>query len=715
MKTGSKSLLQLAVAMALVATAVPAQAVLLDHGPSDPTLLFPTWYRDLNNVPLQMCRSTTPSPNALAGLKPMCFPLAADPAGFPGNVGAEVFYGNYNQKFSTPTGFKMSYVAGLEASYVSGTPIHGQEMVFARIRAFITPAVSGTYTVTHPYGVEVFPDLTAGQILRFTADVGLVPGDFNAVLAGRVGPFLQWDALNVGESLTNSAGEQFLGDPNFPHTYTGSPFGTNYIRIDGPAGSNLDGLGHDFIIDTTMNVMGQKYTAVIPQPLTIKRATYSRTPGGLNTIDVWATSAPGQNLVLTAQDMPSLVMAGDGLGNYWSHIEYPATIVQPNLVNVTNMTGNPPTTVTAGLTDLVNVTSATYDTLTHTLSVTATSSDLSVPPPAIAVLGPLGGPMTAGAFSTILPATSFPPMKVEIGSTAGGTDIDDVVILPGLPANPAVTPVVVSDAFTVPGSTASALTVGANDPSAGTILIITPPTSGAATVAAAAGTINYTPNVGFTGLDSLQYVVQDATGAVSNVATVSLTVAFVSLPPTANADSAAVLVNSAKIINVLANDVAANGTTINPSSVVITTAPASGTATANLDGTVTYTAGPVSGVFSFSYTVSNSGGQPSAPATVSLLVEASPELVTYQKVNYTVSKAKWTIVGNTTWFNAAFTGFTATCWLNVAGSPVIGTAPIDITGKFQLVPLVGPTPTNPASITCQTSNGGSAPKAVVFN
>jgi hypothetical protein len=718
MKTYRTALLRLAAAAAVLATSGTANAVLLDHGPSDPTLLFPTWYRDLNNVPLQLCRSTAPSPNALAALAPMCFPLAADPAGFPGNVGGELFYQDVAQKLTGTNGFKISYVAALEAAYVNATPIHGDEMVFARIRAFITPGVSGTYTVTHPYGVEVFPDLTAGQILRFTADVGLTPGDFNAALAGRIGPFLQWDVLNVGESLTNSAGEVFVGDPNFPHTYTGSPFLTNFIRVDGPPGSNLDGLGNDFLIDTTANILGQKYTKAIPQPLTVKRATYSRTPGGRNTVDVWVSSTASQKIILTAQDMPSLQMTGDGLGNYFSHIEYPAAVVQPNFVTVTNMTDNPPTQKTAGLVDLVNVTGATFDTLTRVVHVTATSSDLSVPPPALAVLGPIGGAMTAGAYTSLpLAATAVPPMKVDVASTAGGSSAADVVILPGLPMNPAVTPVVVSDAFAVAAGTTSALAVGANDPSAGTLLIIAPPASGTAIVAAA-GVINYTPATNFVGPDSLQYVVQDATGAVSNVATVAITVAFTALPPTANGDQVAQQVNTAKTINVLANDSAATGTSLNPASVVITAAPASGTATANLDGTITYRAGAATGIVSFSYAVSNNFGQASTPATVSVLVEGGAEVVSFTKVNYTVSKAKWTITGGTTWFNTAFTQMTVTCNLNVGGvpGPVIGTAPIDpLTGKFQVVPVTGPTPTNPASITCITSNGGRGAAPVIFN
>ncbi len=721
MKTTTKSFLRLATLVAIAAAAAPAGAVLLDHGPSDPTLLFPIWYRDLNSVPLQLCRSQTPSPNALAGLKPMCFPLAADPAGFPGNLGPEIFYNNVNAKLTGP-GLTMTYVAGLEASYLpAGQPVHGTEAVFARIRVFLTPPVSGTYTVTHPFGVEVFTDLTAGHINRFTADVGLTIGDFNAALAGRVGPWIQWDVVNLGESLTNSAGEQFVGDPNFAHTFTGSPFGTNYIRIDGPAGSNLDGAGNSFIVTTLANVMGQKYLAAIPTPLTIQRATYSRDPvKNLNTVDVWASSAPGQKLVLTGTDMPSLIMKDDGTGSYYSHLEYPATAFPPASVTVTNMLSNPVNSATAGLTDLVNVTSATYDTLTGKLTVSATSSDLSAP--LLSVLGPSGGLMTAGSFSTILPATAHPPMKVSVGSSAGGADTDDVVILPGLPMNPAFPPVAVPDTFTVAGAGPTTFDVTANDsvtPPAGigSVLIVGFPTLGTATAAASGGLVTYTPSPGASGTDTLVYVLQDSLGNVSNAATVTLTVPFVAPPPTANADSFAMLQNTSRTYAVLANDVAGVGTTINPASVTIASAPAHGTALVNLDGTITYTPAPNfnSALDTFSYTVANNAGVASAPATVTVEVFGGPESVSFSKINYTVSKARWTIVGSTNWFNAALTQTTVTCWLNVTGNPVIGTAPVDIFGKFQLVPLFGPTPPNPSSVTCQTSNGGIKAGGVVFN
>src|SRR5690349_21823683 len=130
MKTSS-ALLRIAAALTLSLSAVSARAVLLDHGPADPTLTFPIWYRDLNGVALKECLSTTPSPNLGAAGKPMCFPLNPNPAGFPGNVGPEVFYNAVTVALGKGgTTFSMTYVAALEGSYLpAGLPVHGTESV----------------------------------------------------------------------------------------------------------------------------------------------------------------------------------------------------------------------------------------------------------------------------------------------------------------------------------------------------------------------------------------------------------------------------------------------------------------------------------------------------------------------------------------------------------------------------------------------------------
>ncbi|MFL5274241.1 MAG: Ig-like domain-containing protein [Anaeromyxobacteraceae bacterium] len=724
-------LTRLATAAGALAFAAPALANLLDHGPQDPSLTFPTWYRDTASVPLQLCRTQTVSPNAAAGLGPMCFPLAADPAGFAGNVGPEVFYADMTAQIGgrgANAGFSAFYQAALEASYLTAAPTHGSETVFARIRVVINVVTPGTYKVTHPYGVDIFPDVQAGpRAVFFTDDVTPIPGNFDAALPSRIGPWLQWDFLSPGESLTTTsaagAAEQFIGDPNYTHTYTGSPFNTNYVRVDGPPGSNLDGVGNDFIQTPLASILGQKYLAPIPTPLRVTRATYTRDPAAnLNAVDVFATSAPTARLLVTGADLPSLAMKGDGLGNFWAHVEYPATIPLPAGIAVTNVNDAPPTTVTAALADVVTITSATFDTLTNALRVTATSSDLSVPPPALAVSGPLGGAMTAGAYAKTLAATALPPTHVTVISAAAGSTTTDLVIVPGLPMNPALRPIAVADAVTVPQNGSATVDLGANDalvaPATLASVVVTqaPAHGSVAVVAATPGAVTYTPAAAYAGPDSFQYVVQDSAGTVSNVATVNVTVSFVASPPVANADSWAQVKGTTRTVNVLANDQAAVGTSLVASSVAVATPPLHGAATANADGTITYA--PVAGYVGadgFTYTVANNVGQRSNAAAATVTVTGSVETLAVSKATWRASTGKWTIIGTTNVFGAQLTS-TATCYVGrgTAG-PLIGSAPIDGTGKFQLVPPTAPPPDATNLFTCVSTNGGSITAVVQRN
>ena len=571
------SLLQLAAAALVVATASPAYAVLLDRGPQDPTLVFPIWYRDLNGLALQECLSKTQSPNAGAA-GPMCFPANPDPAGFAGNVGPEIFYTDLNIALgkgaaaASVNTFAMRYIAALEGSYLpAGLPIHGTETVFGRIRITANIQVAGTYRVTHPFGVEIFtvkPADLGARAIFWTNDIPLAaPGNFDGALNGRLGPFTQWDFVDPGLTLSvvNAAGvtEQFVADPNLVHTFAGSPFGTNFLRVDGPPGSNLDGVGNDFMQSPLGNVVGQVYTAPIPTPLTVKRATYSRNPAtNITSIDVWASSAPANKLYMTGPGVPSIALVGDASGTYYGHVELSAAAAAPASVTVTNVTSNPVSSVSAGLVDLVNVTVASYDSFTHALTVSATSSDLSVPAPALVVAGPLGGLMTAGAYSAVLPLAVLPPTKVTVSSAAGGTDSDDVVIIPDLAMNTPTAPVAVPDAATTNENVAITIPVSANDAvvapaTLAQVIIIAPPLSGTAVPAAALGSVTYTPAANFFGADSFQYVLVDSTGQVSNLGTVNVNVVFLAVGPTANADDFALAKNTSRTYAVLANDTSA--------------------------------------------------------------------------------------------------------------------------------------------------------------
>jgi Bacterial Ig domain len=718
----------LAVATALLG-AGPAHAVLRDHGPIDPVLAVPQWYRDLNGTAVGLCKSQAQSPNPAAALKPMCFPLAADPAGFPGNLGGEIFYAD-NVGSLASGGYSLKYTAALEFAYIPGpVPTHGTEAVFARLRFLMTTDTAGDYTVTHPFGVEVFPGVGTGKrSLFFTIDVPLgVTLDFESALTGRLGPFLQWDFLNAGETLTIGA-EQFLGDANYAHTFTGSPFGTNFIRVDGPAG--FTGVPGETFLQTPLAViLGQKWTAPIPTALKVARATYSRT-ATQTTVDVWASSAPGQKMVLTGAGMPSLQMKADAAGNYYAHLAYPSAI-PPASVTVTNMTSVPVNGATVALSDAVNIVGATYDGATGAFSVSATTSD-AVAPPAIAVLGPLGGLMAPGATQTFTRligtnATVIPPLQINVLSSGGGRDVDDVVILPGAPMNQAGAPTAADQAPVVAGSGPTTFSVLAGGTVTGvpTVLLLTQPAQGTAVNAALAGSVTFTPSPGAQGADGFLFAIQDSTGLISNVATVTLNIPFVAPPPTANADNFAMQQNTAKTVSVLANDVAGAGTTINPASVLVSTPPAHGTATVNANGTITYrpTANFNGALDTFAYTVANTAGTRSAPATVTVDVFGGPEAVSFSRVEFRISTARWTIIGATNWFNAALTQTTATCFLTSSGGvpiapTLIGSAPVDATGKFSVVPLVAPTAVATATISCQTSDPAgpraTATSSVVF-
>jgi hypothetical protein len=189
-------------------------------------------------------------------------------------------------------------------------------------------------------------------------------------------------------------------------------------------------------------------------------------------------------------------------------------------------------------------------------------------------------------------------------------------------------PTAVADSAHTQPDTAATISVLANDTPAGgtmlvpgTVAITSTPAHGTA-VAQSNGTVLYTPAHGFVGADSFAYTVQDNTGQTSAPATVSLSVS-IGLPPIAVNDSATVGAGQATPINVLANDTASGSATLISSSVAVAAAPTNGTAVAQSDGTILYTsnAGFI-GADSFTYTVADSDGGVSTPATVAVNVGA---------------------------------------------------------------------------------------------
>lgn len=196
-------------------------------------------------------------------------------------------------------------------------------------------------------------------------------------------------------------------------------------------------------------------------------------------------------------------------------------------------------------------------------------------------------------------------------------------------------PVAVNDSATAVEGGAVTINVLANDADPDgnstinrTTVVVSAPSQGTATVDATTGVITYTSN-GAEGVtsDSFTYTVRDARGALSNTATVSITITPVNDgPPVANPDGPINVVEGGSVdVDVLANDTDPDGnSTIDRSTVVVVTQPTHGTVTVNpTTGVITYRSnGAEATTDSFTYTVRDTANAVSLSATVTLAITA---------------------------------------------------------------------------------------------
>jgi hypothetical protein len=225
-----------------------------------------------------------------------------------------------------------------------------------------------------------------------------------------------------------------------------------------------------------------------------------------------------------------------------------------------------------------------------------------------------------------------------------------------------------------------------------TVNIVSPASCGTA-VALTNGTVNFTaPTTVPTapGTCSFGYTVSDTfvPPATSNVAFVTVTITPPS-PPVAQNDTANVLTSATIVINVIANDTS-SGSTINPASVVVT-APTGGTAVANLNGTVSYTAPATPGTYTFTYTVKDNN----IPA------------LTSNAATVTVTAFKFPTAVN----DSAVVPAGGSIVINVAANDVAGSNPLDPASVAVVTPPAHGTATanlgTPGSVTYTPTAGFS--------
>jgi len=439
-------------AAALVVSALAqgvAQAALfaVDPGPYVPANgSFAAWYQDTHGRTLELCLSKAVSsrvPSAPGAPTYMCNLLPApgifddaQPLVFPTNFPDEAFWFTGDGTIvDAARGIDLTYVSAVEAAFSGGDPIEGDQISFARIRIRVDVPTAGTYVITHPYGVDVFNVDTPGRrAINMTRDIGIgVPKTYDGALKGDVGPFLR--SVNGPYTETNpltGSAEQFVGDPNLVEAFTGSPFNTNYIRIEGPNGLDLR--------TTVMAISGKLATMARPTPMITQRSTYSRKPGTSAPVaqqDVFVLAPPPPAKVTLDSNNPVLNLSEANTTGSW----YAQSSTNPSLPSTLQVTADnhlaiassTPTTLPMPLTDLVVISRAEYSLSTGQITVVASTSDETSPPVLTATSGTgvaIGALSGDGAVKSLATGISpIPPAKVRVTSSNGGSDTEEVVIV----------------------------------------------------------------------------------------------------------------------------------------------------------------------------------------------------------------------------------------------------------------------------------------------
>ncbi|MNS14162.1 hypothetical protein D3C72_457710 [compost metagenome] len=703
-----------------------AQLAAVDPGPyTFATGKFPIWYQDNNQLSMELCQSRAASSRVAATTPPayMCILLAepgiyddAQPMIFPDNWPPEAFWFLAETTIAdNAAGYGVdAYVAGIEAAFASENPADGDQQSFARIRIRVNVPVAGTYTITHPYGVETVNVTAPGRrAINITRDIGIgAPGNFTGAVNGAIGPFLR--SVNGPYTEVNpdtGATETFVGDPNLNEAVTGSPFNTNFLRITGPAGT---------IQSNVFSLSGKVLDNRQQTQVEIDRATYRRTAAGVRA-EVFAKASNSSTLCFreTVALLPGppptpcqTSLLGDNNGLFFGHRLGTGAVPPVVVVTATNPAGTTrPTAVSAKLTDVVKVQTARYNWANHSLLIEATSSDeVAIPDMVAQGYGRLS---KTGTLQRITVADlTQPPATVTVKSAAGGSDTEAVVVVGSAPdTGENQAPITNADSgstsFGVP-ITLSLLT-NDSDPDGDNplgITALTQPAAGQGTVALNGTTsVVYTPpavvNAPLT--TTFTYKAQDAKGLASaNPATVTITVAP-NQAPTAVADSVATL-GVAIPINVLTNDTDPEGNV--PLAVNSLTQPAAGRGTVSSNGTViTYTPpATVTTAFTttFTYIARDAFGALSTPATVTVQVSPRPAAETFAVTASTVQarsggRFNWDFTGT----SSVTTGNTITVQVTTpSGLVTLGTTTVPLTGRWRLtlnntlvVPSANPTAT----------------------
>ncbi|MGY1821855.1 hypothetical protein [Geodermatophilus sp. SYSU D00079] len=366
-------------------------------GPTSGVHGFPVWYEDHEGTRLELCLDAAdpycdPAFLTEEGLdpnEPLHIGADAATSNFPG----ESFYYQGNNSFDLPSGERVDFVGALEATFANEAVKEGDQVTFGRLRIRIEDGVPfGTYTVTHPYGVDTVTADDRGRA-RFVEDITPAPDNFGLALGSRIAPFLR-DAAG----LHTVNGVQYVGNPAVETRVTGSPHGTNYVEVSGP--------GITPFRDDTFALLGKVAVNQGIEPLGV----YEVDTAGQDYLDVYAKAGKLSTVEVSGEGVAATSLTGDGAGNFFARIPVDAF---PESVTVSNTSDVPAEDKDVPVTDRIQVTSAVF--ADGTLTVEATSSDSDAE---LSVQG--FGAMTNGALTAT--GLKMPPHSVTVVATEDGQE-----------------------------------------------------------------------------------------------------------------------------------------------------------------------------------------------------------------------------------------------------------------------------------------------------
>ena len=367
-----------------------------DHG-------FPSWYRDSRGVRLEPCLTLE---DPLCAALPDEVPNPDAPISYPDNFPGEFFYQLAGAELTLTNGVDASIGMDLEGAWATEQVVDGDQMVFGRVRIRFDAAEGERYRITHPYGID---DIVASDRgVNMTEDIGAAAGAFGQAMNSRIGPFLAWDP-----AVLPAAPAGYIGNPGIDHRVIGSPYNTNFVRIEQlnpTTGAVISELGFTDLF----SVQGRlaKNSGV-----DLDAATYTENPDGTGFVEVYATSEPGQSIQVVGN--PALGFRSTRLrgqnGHYYGRFPVTGAVGPGTTIEVMNASDNPPARKTRPLVDVVRVTEAHYDSDAHTLTVAATSSDQHGSAPELTATG--YGRLNGQAFTNVM----APPATVTVTSSAGGS------------------------------------------------------------------------------------------------------------------------------------------------------------------------------------------------------------------------------------------------------------------------------------------------------